>query len=113
MPLSAAFSRASAASIGSRSTAMIVSPGTRAARHRNAAPLPQPSSSTVSPARAGTAAASSTASCPARRPAFGCRSLTRPPSNSSSVSSPVPDAGRKLAPILAGSYVAATRTEVK
>ena len=52
-------------------------PGTRAARQRKAAPLPQPSSSTRSPGCAGTAAASSTASMPGAQPAFAAGAAAR------------------------------------
>ena len=89
MPLAAALAMANSAKAGSRSTANRLTPGTRAARQRKAAPLPQPPSNTRSAGAAGTAAASRTASSPARRPSRGCRSRTRPSSNRSSVQSPM------------------------
>ena len=54
--------------VGFRATSgpVIAKSGTRQPRHRLATPAPQPSSSTACPGRAGQAAASITASAPAR-----------------------------------------------
>ena len=65
-PLILKFSLASAASSAACSTPMPRSPATLAPRHSKAAPAPVPDSSTVSPARARTQAASSTGSNPLR-----------------------------------------------
>ena len=83
--LAAAFSLASAASASSISMPMIETSETRDARHRLAVPAPAPSSNISSPAPAGTAAASITASRPARNPPCIWRTMTRPPRNLSSV----------------------------
>ncbi len=67
-PFRAAFLAASAQSLASISTAVSLMPGTRAKRQSPATPTPAPTSSTRSPARAGTAAARNTASLPALWP---------------------------------------------
>src|SRR5262245_7907288 len=64
-------------------------PRTRARRQSPATPLPAPISSTRSPSRAGTAAASNTASLPARCPFCGWTTLMRPPRKSSVLVAPV------------------------
>ena len=63
---SAAFSRASAAMAGSRSSPVRATPGQRAEICISTAPAPQPASITRSPGVAATAAASRAASIPAR-----------------------------------------------
>src|SRR5512144_924824 len=60
-------------------------PSTRVARQSAAAPVPEPTSSTMSPSPAGTAAASKTASIEVRNPNTGCCRRTLPPSRRSSV----------------------------
>src|SRR6185312_7089121 len=79
-----------------RSKATTRQVGTRAARQRLAAPTPQPTSSTISPALAGTAAASSTASIATRNPSRGWRRRTAPPRIASSLIS-----GAGMAPFTA------------
>src|SRR6056297_205615 len=64
-----------------------MTPGTRTPRQARATPPPQPSSSKVSPAFAGTVAAISTGSAPARYPVRGCQRRTAPPRKSSRVRS--------------------------
>src|SRR5690625_215674 len=76
---SKAFWRASSASSSFNSRPVTSRPLTRARRQSDAAPVPQPSSSSLSPGRAGTAAASSTGSMASRYPWVGCSSPTRPP----------------------------------
>ena len=67
-PFAAAFARASAASAGVPLHRDDAQPRHARGQAEEAAPLPQPASSTRSPGRAGTPAASSTASSPARSP---------------------------------------------
>src|SRR5690606_35805121 len=59
MPFAAALKFASSTVAGSESIPTTRTPPTRAARHKAAAPTPQPTSNTVWPGTAGTAAASS------------------------------------------------------
>src|SRR5690606_35508552 len=93
--LAAAFTCASVTSAPSISTPVTLRPGTRAARHRLAVPAPLPSSNAVWPFDAGMLAASITASRPARNPASGCVTRTRP-SRNVSVITPSPFAAQAL-----------------
>lgn len=73
-------------------------PDNRWARQRAAAPVPTPTSRTVSPALAATEAAKMTGSMAARNPPRGCISRTPPSSNASSETVPsVSASGRAIA----------------
>ena len=93
-PLRAMFSAAMADSSGSISTKVTLTPGTRDATARPAAPTPAPRSATRSPGTASVAAASRIASWPTRWPLRFCFSRRRPPSTASSVSSAALASGR-------------------